>query len=166
MPPRNSLLHSLVLPRPQCLVELGTLLADIAGSVPGVEIVDLAQSSGTAAPAIFHQCTVEPPPAFTGFLLAAATNTWSRAARRKVQSSMNLDVSPDMEAFPMLLCRASWLLQPEEDSTLEEGRGDEENKTVMITTATLRVDWVRGTDRAMFESLTAHVVRKIRTALG
>jgi hypothetical protein len=112
-----------------------------------------------------HVPPIRPPAPSTGFLVAASANTWSRAARRKAQMTMDTDTdalepAQSSSVAPLLVCRAFWV--PSDNShndsaidTIESG----------IHEAVLQVDWVRGRDRGLFESFAGHVARKVWTVL-
>jgi hypothetical protein len=140
LPPRNTLLYPLAMPRIYGSDSLDVLLAGVLGDVQGLDVLNLPLPAADAPSARRHSTPVPPPPPFAGFLVAARANTWSRAARRKAQAGMATDDRP----APVLVCRVY--------------RAD--------ASCTLGVDWVRGKDRAMFESFASHVVRKVRTAVA
>ena len=92
-------------------------------------------------------------------LVSTIENTWSRAARRKRNNAgMDVDAGaplPSSPAEPALMCCVGWLAGTAQD-------GDHES---LVTPGnhmgTLEYDWVKGTDRALFEGFCAHVSRKV-----
>jgi hypothetical protein len=164
LPQRNTLLHPLTLPRSYRHEELVVIIAGILRDVSNLEVVDLSceavQVPSTSS--MRHVPLVRPPIPFTGFLTGAKANTWTRAARRKAQASMVIDDPTQFDALPpLLLCRVYWSFTMGDESTLI----NEEEQEKEMTTATLGVDWVRGRDRAMFESFASHIAKKVRTAM-
>lgn len=82
-------------------------------------------------------------------LLSATGNTWSRAARRKKHTTPS---EPGIhEPTSQLLCR----IQCKDGANGIARTGGPE----------LGFHWVRGRDRALFESFMSHVARKIGTAV-
>ncbi|KAI0686553.1 S-adenosyl-L-methionine dependent methyltransferase [Earliella scabrosa] len=76
-------------------------------------------------------------------VVSSTGNTWSRAARRKKQEAMQVEDGAPVDI--QLVCRIR--------CEREAARG--ESGTVVV------IDWVKGTDRALFESFASHVQRKM-----
>lgn len=82
-------------------------------------------------------------------LLSTTGNTWSRAARRKKHTTPS---EPGIhEPTSQLLCR----IQCTDNTSGIAGTGGFQ----------LEFHWIRGCDRALFESFMSHVARKIGTAV-
>jgi hypothetical protein len=156
LPPRNTLLHPLDLPEPYDRDVLYALVANILQDVTGVEVFDLSCDMMSPSSVPHHVTSVPPPHLPNGVLVAARSNTWSRAARRKAQVIMATGDLEECNRPASLVCRIDWTDQ------LESGHHKGEKR---ITHAVLGVNWVRGRDRAMFESFTSHVVKKVRMEL-
>ncbi|KAF8990550.1 hypothetical protein BDQ17DRAFT_1333412 [Cyathus striatus] len=109
-------------------------------------------------------------------------NAWSRHARRKRRkvalgnstreelSSASLDklvssTSAVVETSLTLVCSIRWLDSTPEDGVgvSASGEGEEEAEAAVPV---LEVQWIYGRERAQFESFVAHVVSKLRGALG
>ena len=86
--------------------------------------------------------TARPAPG-VDVVVSSTGNTWSRAARRKKQEAMQVEDGAPVEI--QLVCRIR--------CQREAARG--ESGTVVV------IDWVKGTDRALFESFASHVQRKM-----
>lgn len=85
-----------------------------------------------------------------GLVVNAAADTWSRAARRKrLQDSslsrIHVDMDVDMGFTCLIRC----------SSGTNEGIGEGKKSL------TLECTWVRGHERALFESFWSHVCRKV-----
>ncbi|OBZ66401.1 putative methyltransferase-like protein C27D7.08c [Grifola frondosa] len=85
-------------------------------------------------------------------LVSATRNTWSRAARRRNGAAS----APPESSAPVLVCRISCL---ESDSNGRRSDGQ-------AAGAILQIDWVKGIDRALFESFSSHVGRKVTAAFA
>ncbi|KAI0759395.1 S-adenosyl-L-methionine dependent methyltransferase [Trametes elegans] len=72
-------------------------------------------------------------------VVSATGNTWSRAARRKKRNAIEMEDAP---TAPRMVCR----------TRVEDGQ--------------LVFDWLKGTDRGLFESFASHVERKVLAALA
>lgn len=86
-------------------------------------------------------------------VVQAAGNTWSRAARRRKLATM--DVTPSDQSqpdSPALTCRIRCL--PAKQSDRPHAASEH---------VTMEFNWVRGTDRGLFESFVSHVARKVET---
>ena len=83
------------------------------------------------------------------FLVRATENTWSRAARRKKLTSGETTQSTIIREAPALTCLIDII-----NSDVASGAHP-----------ILEFQWVRGTNRGLFESFVAHVSRKVETAL-
>lgn len=88
-------------------------------------------------------------------LVKASRNTWSRAERRKKTAGATESDSTSPTAPPMLSC----IIQEISSSGPTTGGGGHKNLV-------LRCSWIRGHDRALFESFWSHVSRKVAFALG
>jgi hypothetical protein len=95
------------------------------------------------------------------FLASASYNTWSRAARRDRRADMIIDtpaVATCLDALPppvtayTLVCCIQWV-------------ADSENPKGITRKWILECNWVKGSDRAMFESFAGHLGRKVKAAL-
>jgi hypothetical protein len=110
---------------------------------------------------------MRPPTPHTGFLVASSANTWSRAARRKAQMTMDTETdvpepAQSSRVAPLIVCRVFWVPS---DNNCNESVGLIDMIETRTHDAVLQVDWVRGRDRGLFESFAGHVARKVRTVL-
>lgn len=172
MPLRNTLrqsfdTHASVMPT----AELNAVLRDVLNSVTGACILplpDLTSRSRSPIPATSTRAIKSIGDARSikadhpALLVSAMENTWSRAARRK-RNNADMDVDagaplPSSPAEPALKCCIGWL-----SGTVREYH--EGVATAGSHMATLEYDWVKGTDRALFESFFAHVSRKVGASI-
>ncbi|KAI9063839.1 S-adenosyl-L-methionine dependent methyltransferase, partial [Trametes sanguinea] len=128
MPARNTLHQPL--PHAPPGTDVAAILKSVLDSVDGVA---LRHSNADRA-----STAVE-------YMASATRNTWSRAARRKKQKTM--DVDDHRSEDPGLICRVRY----EEASEAE--KGSRYGQVVF--------DWLRGRDRGLFESFASHVERKV-----
>ncbi|KAI0824476.1 S-adenosyl-L-methionine dependent methyltransferase [Trametes gibbosa] len=82
-------------------------------------------------------------------VLTLTTDTWSRAARRRTQRQMDVDARPPPS--PSLVCRIRCEARP---------------PASLDAPVSLVFDWLRGRDRALFESFASHVGRKVGVLLS
>ncbi|KAJ7050905.1 hypothetical protein C8F01DRAFT_1177412 [Mycena amicta] len=128
MPPRNTInQHFPVVPPSPSQTErmrLGQLLADVFTRLDETRVVAGVPLDGT-------------------FTVHASKNTWSRRARRKQKSSVEIN-SADKQAA--LISSVRW-------------RFDE-------TETCLEHQWMQGRDRQLFEGLASHINRKVAEAVA
>jgi hypothetical protein len=142
LPPRNSLLFPLTSRRLLQLADLHEALQAVLAGLTGLHIRPTpARSDEDGHPEL---------------LVAASANTWSRSARRRAAQTTG-DVSAAVVGGTVsvawtLICQIRW---SRPDATVENA-----------VPAVLHVDWLRGSDRPLFEGFAAHIARKLQTALG
>ncbi|KAJ7461731.1 S-adenosyl-L-methionine dependent methyltransferase [Mycena galericulata] len=120
----------------QAMEGLTEILSGVLVSVDGARVVTSETSDDIDLPALIAYAT---------------TNTWSRGARRK-----NI-ISPEDQATvqpsaPKLICSLRWIFP--------------ERSQVRNTEMFLECQWMQGKDRALFESFSSHVSRKVSSALN
>ncbi|CDO68174.1 hypothetical protein BN946_scf184938.g26 [Trametes cinnabarina] len=134
MPAKNTLHQPL--PRAQTSSKVAILLHSLLTSVDGLVLRDPdAEELRTAA----------------DYVVSATRNSWSRAARRKKQETM--DVDNGQSDPPKLVCRVRY-----EGASAANERQHENGRLVF--------DWLRGRERSLFESFASHVERKVIAALS
>lgn len=141
MPPRNTLQQ--VFPGASSMTHLATALALVLSAIEGLSVRPVT-------PAL-QPATAEPP---ADVLVSAARDTWTRAARRKKVQAGTMDTDENSDA-PALICRVT-CIDPQDGGSI---RGKAPEGLVV------RVEWVRGVKRTLFETFARHVERKIATAL-
>lgn len=125
------------------MAHLATALALVLSAIEGLSVRPVT-------PAL-QPATAEPP---ADVLVSAARDTWTRAARRKKVQAGTMDTDENSDA-PALICRVT-CIDPQDGGSI---RGKAPEGLVV------RVEWVRGVKRTLFETFARHVERKIATAL-
>ncbi|KAI0349621.1 hypothetical protein OH77DRAFT_1594123 [Trametes cingulata] len=116
---------------------VATIVRSILSSIDGLALQDIAAAKQSDK---------------LDVIASAEANTWSRAARRKKRNAM--DVESMITGAPQLTCRVRYQ---------EATQGA---KHVAQTSSELIFDWLRGTDRGMFEGFASHVERKLIARLS
>lgn len=116
----------------QTVLDMKKALRAVLIGIEGVEIVTASEDTHS-------------------MLIRATGNTWSRAARRRKLAAMDVtaDDGPQSQ-FPALTCRIRCLAI---ESGVQQNRKSG-NLCIEFT-------WMRGRDRALFESFMSHVARKV-----
>lgn len=84
-------------------------------------------------------------------IVAALANSWSRAARRKKRAEASS--SEPQRVQPALVCRVG-ILRNVNTAPQQASEG-----------TAIEFNWVKGHDRALFESFMSHVAKKLEIAL-
>lgn len=114
---------------------MDSILEDVLNSIAGAKVTMIPASSTSTTPGNEKLSTTNK------YCIHASSNTWSRAARRKVKQALHL--SPMFPGSAAIVLLARWLARADDNAP-----------------AVLEMQWVRGADRALFESLSGHVGRK------
>ncbi|KAH9847987.1 S-adenosyl-L-methionine dependent methyltransferase [Lenzites betulinus] len=153
--PRNTLHQPL--PHAPSVPHAASATRSTLASIDGLSMHDTPhdQLSPSPSPSPSPPPSTTPAPALD-VLVSIPGDTWSRAARRRKlqQHRMDVEASASAAAAPSLVCRVR----------CEGADGGETRDGDGHTTAGLVFDWLRGRDRALFESFASHVGRKVGAA--
>ncbi|KAI0633926.1 hypothetical protein C8Q77DRAFT_1055507 [Trametes polyzona] len=154
MPARNTLHQPLSVPS---LKHASTIARTVLATIEGLRVVPTpAHTPSATAPSSTETSDVPSSSPLDVIASTTAGDTWSRAARRKKRSAM--DVEPSPSSFPKLVCRIRCRMRPADG---EKSKGDGVDGGVELV-----FDWLRGRERGLFESFASHVERKVVAALG
>ncbi|KZT09695.1 S-adenosyl-L-methionine dependent methyltransferase [Laetiporus sulphureus 93-53] len=138
MPVRNTLQQ----PYPTATIEqLASTLSTTLASVEEISVRSLSPLNHSIAA--------------TDVVVTAVRDTWSRAARRKKPNADAMQSDAPVELSAALLCRVTCVEQNEARSKKRRDEG-----------MFLEFNWVKGNNRALFESFTSHVGRKVSAGLA
>jgi len=142
MPLRNTFQETF--PQAQSVASLGIAVGSAIATIEDISIRSLNSQT-------------QPDLAHTDVLVSLTRDTWSRAARRKKANSTVMQTDPQSQPLmgTALICRIT-CVEAEHDSGAGRTR---------LGGPIIRFDWVRGRERALFESFVNHVERKVTALL-